>query len=165
MKQATSDITLQNNTQGKNSDVEILDITYFHSLYLKNFRKFAVDLKLYKKVVKTYLKIYFTELYMNKVAKYFFLGGQAKLVLGTAVVFNKATNSVINKNINIFWYNRPSKKMWFMVTIKKMKGSSSALSKIENFFHTKYNKDLLPIFTKEQKKGKNNKTLYRCIPS
>ena len=50
-----------------------------------------------------------------------------------------------------------------MVKIKKQSGSTNMITKIESIFKKNNNTDLLPIFTEERKKGKINKTLYRCI--
>lgn len=50
-----------------------------------------------------------------------------------------------------------------MVKIKKQSGTGNMITKIEAIFKKNNNTDLLPIFTEERRKGKNNKTLYRCI--
>ena len=69
----------------------------------------------------------------------------------------------VNKAFGLFWTLRPSPKMYFMVKIKKLTGSTNIIPKIERLFNRNQDKDLLPIFTDEQKKSKRNKTLYRCI--
>ena len=50
-----------------------------------------------------------------------------------------------------------------MVKLKKLTGSTNMLPKIEALFNRNHNKDFLPIFTEEQRKGKKDKTLYKCI--
>lgn len=171
MKQEISDTTLQSNTQEKNSKLEVLNINHFHQKFLKEQQnENAISLKLFKKIVYEYLKIYFYELYFLRVTKYFFLGGKMKIVTYPTWVKKqrrgRSAEETLHRSerpLGLFWFLRPSRRMYFMVKLKKLTGSTNILPKIEQSFLQKFDKDLLPIFTNEQKKGRENKTLYRCI--
>lgn len=163
MKSQMQDITPQTNTQEKKSKIDRIGVEFFYNKFRKENRKDKITLSQFKIVIKTFLKVYFTEVYVTKKTYYFFLGGKMKLVLANTNLINKNTKKLINKSLQLFWYNRPSPKMWFMVKFTKLSGSNSALSKIERLFNQIHNKDLLTIFTKEQKRGKKQKTLFRCI--
>lgn len=177
----------QNITQGKNSKLLVLNISYFYSLFLKESKAypakdFTINKKIkgrvrrkptlqeYKKIIYEYLKTYFFELYINPIKTYFFLGGIMRIVVIPSWI-NKQKRGYSDKieyckadrAIGLFWTLRPSPKMFMMVKIKKLTGSTNIIPKIERLFNLNQDKDLLPIFTDEQKKGKLNKTLYRCI--
>lgn len=186
MKQEISKNQDQSN-QTKKSDLEILNIDYFFKLFLKEKKRYApslfsinkpvkkirprkITLKEYVLIVSTYLKIYFNELYLNRKTMYFFLGGFMKVVtsynwtkMQRRGYHKEKTLHIVDKPLILFWYMRPSTKMFYMVKLKKLTGKRNAIPKIEKVFLNNFNKDLLPIFTEEQKKGRINKTLYRCI--
>lgn len=181
MKQQTPEIIIQNSEQEKNSkEIETLYISDFYKTYIKERKKYIdfpskrkhkkVKILIFKKIIKEYLKIYFNDFYYYDKSIYFPFGGFLKKVLYPKWV-KKITKPNTNKSkyeyktsnsaIGLYWYLRPSKKMEFMVEIKKLTGNTNALPKIEaNFLKTK-SKDLIPIFTAERVKGKKHKTLYR----
>ena len=185
MKQETADIMLPNKTQEKNCDLKVINIDFFYKEFLKEKRKYApslfcvntttrkkrpqkVSFKLYKKIVLEYLKIYFFSFYMTQGASYFPLGGFLKKVTYPKWVRKmKRGNSTEqicggNKSIGLFWYLRPSQKMYYMVKLKKLTGKYNQLPKIERVYNLNYDKDLLPIFTEEAKRTKKHKNLYLC---
>lgn len=167
MKPETLDSTSQTKTQGKNSDLRVLSIKDFHKRFLYQERK-RIPLSVYKKIISEFLKIYFNELYFLKIPKYFFLGGQMKIVTyapwsNIQKVNNKITNVITDRALGLFWYLRASKRMYHMVKLKKLTGSNGMIYKIEQKFKKINDKDLLPIFTMERKRAQDNKTLYRCI--
>jgi hypothetical protein len=135
---------------------------------VKKKRKEAVPLKLFKKIILEYLKLYFFDFYMSHTSSYFPLGGFLKKVTYPKWVryMRKGTSekqiSGGDNAIGLFWYLRPSMKMYYMVQIKKLTGSSNRLPQIEKTYNNNFNKDLLPIFKPELKKAKENKTLYLC---
>lgn len=177
----------KNIIQQKNSDLEVLNINHFYNLFLKEKKSYApsffnIDKKIkrgnkrkptlqeYKKIIFQYLKIYFHELYLLRKTMYFFLGGFMKIATYPDFINNQRRGykkekeiCVGSKPLCLYWFMRPSKKMYYMTAIKKLTGSTNQIPKIEKIFNDNYDKDLLPTFTKEQKKGKLNKTLYRCI--
>lgn len=170
MKPETLDTTSQNSIQEKNCKLDVLNIDHFHKLYKKEKRKRSFPLKDFKLIISTFLKIYFYELYMDRVPKYFFLGGKMKIVIyekwAKKQRVGKSEEKVFVKSDNafgLFWYDRLTPKLFFMVKIIKRTGSRTFIPKIEKTFKANHDKDLLPIFTKEQKKGITNKTLFRCI--
>jgi len=187
MKQAIHKTQPNHTIQTEKSKIEILRVSYFYDLFLKEKKRYAPSLftidqkvkakrkrkptlKEFKQIIYQYLKIYFYELYMGRKAAYFFLGGFMKVVTTQSLAKyqlrgreRKKTLIVTNKPLGLFWFMKPTEKMHYMVILNKLTGSSNILPKIEKTFKQNYDKDLLPIFTNEQKKGKINKTLYRCI--
>lgn len=172
MKQETSDKTYPTKTQEKSSEIKVLSIKYFYNLFIKkrSSRKKKISFLDFRKIVTNYLSVYFHELYYKGGPLYFFFGGKMKLVtykswvkIQNRVNSNKPVLHRINKPIGLFWYLRPSMRLFFMVKIKKLTGKKNRLPKIEAIFNNNNDKDLLPIFTEEQKKGKIDKTLYKCI--
>lgn len=185
MKQEISE--KQTTSQQKNSDLEVLNIGHFYKKFLKEKksydpslfainkktkakRKRQVTLKEFRRIISTYLKIYFFELYLNRKTMYFFLGGFMKIVISKSWSrlqkrgFSKVqTLHNSDRAFLLYWYMRPTKKMYYMVKIKKLTGKHNVVPKIEKIFNDNYNKDLLPIFTEEEKKGRINQTLFRCI--
>ena len=171
MKHQTQDSTSQISTQEKNSK-EVLSIKHFYDIFneKRSPKKPRVSFRDFKNIVFSYLKTYFYELYLNNKPMYFFFGGNMKLVaylpwsdMQKRSNTNKPVLHRIGRSIGLFWYNRPSERLYYMVKIKKLTGSTNILPKIEAMFNNNNDKDLLPIFTEEQKKGKIDKTLYRCI--
>ena len=138
---------------------------------VKKIRKVPVPLNVYRKIVLEYLKVYFFDFYMTQKSVYFPLGGFLKKVRYPKWVRYMAKGkgpkqiSGGNNAIGLFWYVRPTMKMYHMVTIKKLTGSSNRLPIIEKIYNSNFNKDLLPIFSVELKKAKENKTLYICTPT
>lgn len=185
MKQEISEKTVQVITPEKKPKPQVLNIDYFYKLYEKEKKKYppsffcvnkptklirkkSVPLRLYKKIILQYLKIYFFDFYITTKYIYFPLGGFLKKVLYAKWVgtFQRGitgeTNSGSEGAIGLFWYMRASMKMAFMVKIKKLTGSSNRIPKIEAIFEQRLDKDLLPTFTTEIRKAQTNKTLYVC---
>lgn len=187
MKQEILEAMSQNITKEKNCNLLVLNINYFYNLFLKEKKKYSNSLFFtntktkikkrrspslleFKKIVYEYLKTYFFELYINPIKTYFFLGGFMRIVIISSWgrkqkrgYSDKLEYCRVDKAIGLFWFYRPSLKMHFMVALKKLTGSSNMIPKIEKIFKQNQDKDLLPTFTEELKKGKINKTLYRCI--
>ena len=160
MKPETKETTQQNTTQGKKYKSIKADYFYKKFCAQTKYRKNLVSFKLYKKIIQTFLKVYFGELYLFKKTSYFFLGGHMKLVLGKGSVWNNHLQTYITNHINLFWFDRLSAKTYYEVKCRKMAGSTSQIKKIERFYMKNYDKELLPIFTVEQEKGKRNKRLF-----
>lgn len=187
MKQETVEEIIQKQTREKSSDLEVLNINFFYKLFLKEKksydpslfcigkktrkkRKRKVTIKEYRKVIYTYLKIYFYELYLLKKPMYFFFGGFMKIVLYPTWKrlqkrgFNKKEElHESERAFGLFWYMRPTKRYHFMIKLVKLTGKTNMIPKIESVFTRAEDKDLLPIFGEEWERAKQNKTLYRCI--
>ena len=170
MKQEIKDLTFQKKTRGKK--YKTLSIKHFYDLFSKKrTRKLRpVSLFLFKKIIKNYLSVYFHELYLESKPMYFFLGGKMKITLLASwknyQVRGESKKKEMHQSdgaIGLFWYNKPSQRIQYMVKLKKLTGSTNMLPKIEALFNRNHNKDFLPIFTEEQRKGKKDKTLYKCI--
>jgi hypothetical protein len=165
--------------------IEVLKIDHFYKKFELEKRKYKpslfcvgsktkrkrlqkVDFATYKKIVKEFLKMYFFEFYTSSDSIYFPLGGMLKKVVYDKWVHfmskGKSEKRISggDKAIGLFWYMRPGQKMYYMVKLTKLTGSSNQLPKIERFYNQNYDKDLLPIFMPELKKAKKNKTLYLC---
>jgi len=169
------------------SKIEVLSVKYFFDMFQLEKRRYPpslfclgektrkkkpqpVPLSLYKKIILEYFKVYFYDFYMNESPIYFFLGGFLKKVIykkwARKMAKGKAEKKFSRSDgaIGLYWYMRASQKMFYMVKIKKLTGSSNRLPEIENLYKDNFNKDLLPIFSSEFKRGKLNKTLYICTP-
>lgn len=162
---------------------EVYNVSFFYNLYIKKAKKYPpiffektkkkrrkhVPFSLFKKIIKTYLTIYFEDFYKTNGSIYFPLGGFMKKVAykkwarymkrGSS---NKKELVGSNGSVGFFWYLRPSPRFMFLLKIKKLTGSTNRLPVIERKYKNRYNKDLLPIFEDEFKKALNNKTLYIC---
>lgn len=187
MKSQIQEITAQTSTQEKKSKKpeQRLGVKFFYEIFKSEKKSYAVsrfsNLKkgkkplpysLYRKIIKEYFNVYLNEFYYFNDAVYFPFGGLLKKVL-----YNKWTDEKIKPNTNrkekeyrhigntigFFWYLRPSKKMYYMVRIKKLKGSTSSLVKIEKNYLKSANKDIIPIFVEEIKKGTKHRNLFRNI--
>lgn len=179
---------MQNSTTQKSIKEEVLSVKHFFKLYEKEKRKYpsflfclngsikakkrkSVDFNLFKKIVKNYLTVYFYNFYMSKGSRYFPLGGFMKKVLydqwREPDDFRRrpdGTRMGSDGSIGLFWYMRPTRKIYYMTKLIKMAGSTSSLMKIENIYKNNNDKDLLPNFVSEIKKAQNNKTLVKCSP-
>lgn len=168
-----------------NSDTQSIGVDHFFDLFNKEKRRYPpsffciskpsklkrpkpIGHVLYKTIILEYLKIYFFNLYTNKGSMYFPLGGFLKKVVYPKWSRMQSRGSSkkqlceADKAIGLFWYLRPSVRMYYMVKIKKLTGSSNRLPKLESRFKNIINKDLIPIFKPELNKKKENKTLYIC---
>lgn len=175
------DIKAQTNTKVQ----EVFNVNHFHGLFEKEKRRYppsffntdkkprrkrkeGVSLKLFKKIILEYFKMYFFEFYMSQKAIYFPLGGFMKKVLydkWTAFMPKGKTEKRLVQSdgaIGLFWYRRPSRKMQYMVYLRKQQGSTNRITKMERVYKENFNKDLLPIFDSELKKHYHNNTLYLC---
>jgi hypothetical protein len=133
----------------------------------KLIREKEVPEKLFKKIILEYLKMYFFQFYNEQKSIYFPLGGFMKKVRypkWNAWMPKGKGKKQLSKNeaIGLFWYQRASKKMQYMVCLRKLTGSSNRIPKIEEFYKNNFNIDLLPIFNTEMKRQFKNKTLYLC---
>jgi hypothetical protein len=182
MKQETLETTSQNQIQEKNCSTRVLGINHFYKLYLKenvhrdnslffinekikSKKKRVATFKEYKKVVRCYLEIYFYELYFLKIPSYFFLLGLLKVTVSSPWSAKNKKGGYFGSDgaLGLFWYLRPSERSYFMVKINKLTGKHNMLPKIEADFKKQHDKELLPTFTEERKKGLKTKTLFRCI--
>lgn len=160
---------MQNLTQEKKPDREVLSIDYFYERLTKK-KKRRISLNLYKKIISCYLDVYFKDLYFSSGnLLYFPLGGYMKKVAYSKWVYKMKRGSQgiqhckSDQAIGLFWFLRPSKKMYWMTKLKKLTGIYSKLAKLDKLYSQNNDKDLLPIFTTEVKKGNRTKTLYKCI--
>jgi hypothetical protein len=168
-----------------NKDTQSIGVDHFFDMFSKEKRRYPpsffciskpsklkrkkpIDHILYRKIILEYLKLYFFDFYLKKGALYFPLGGFLKKVLYPkwsrfqARGSSKKQISGTEGSIGLFWYMRPSSRMYYMVKIKKLTGSSNRLPKLESRFKNIINKDLIPIFKPELSRKKENKTLYIC---
>lgn len=186
MKPQTTEITSLKKTQEKNSKPEVLNISYFYNLFAKEKKRYApslfhldkkikakrpeiVSLRIYKKIILEFLKIYFYEFYWKNGPSYFFLGGLVKKVLtkkwSRKQKLRNSEKTIVRRTdgaIQFFWYMRPSIKFFHMVKLTKLTGKTNQLPVIEQQYLKIHDKNLLPIFGEERKNAKTNKYLYRC---
>ena len=135
----------------KNSRREIINTTDIYNSFIEekkgNFKPHLLDLncknkrlpkkqitrKLFALIVLQYLKIYFNDLLFNNKDSYFFLGGRMKAALLDKRVRVKSEHMTMDSfkdNLSLVWYLRPSRRDYYIVSLKKARGS---LTLIKNF--------------------------------
>lgn len=167
------------------SDLEVIGMNYFFERFEKEKRKYPpsffctdkkvkakrrvpVGKRLFRKIVIEYLKLYFYDLYMGTKSMYFPLGGFMKKVRYKSWVNYQSRGTkpkeLIRSDgaIGLFWYMRPTARLYFMVQIKKLTGSTNRIPKIEKIFLDNFNRDNLPTFIDELRKAEKSKNLYLC---
>jgi hypothetical protein len=130
------------------NDNEVIRFKYFYDLFLKRKRLYPssyfmfvtktrkkqlpLEKKLFKKIISTYLDIYFNEFYFEEKPKYFMLSGELDKALGarTAINSKKGIFREIN-SIGWVWYLRPSIPFVSNIRLIKLKGSTSRVGKLE----------------------------------
>lgn len=129
-------------------DDEVIRLDYFYKLFVKRKRlyptsyflfptftkkqKLPLEKSLFKKIVSTYLDIYFNEFYFQKKPKYFILSGELDKALGARKIINAKKG--IFKELNSVcwvWYLRPSIPFNSNIRLIKLKGSNSRVGKLD----------------------------------
>jgi hypothetical protein len=167
MKQETVETIQANSKREKKSNLEVFSIGHFYNLQTQKQKK-EVSLKLYKKIIITFFQIYFNELYFKESGIYFPFGGYLKKVLYASWHDKIKKKQPANKkkvhgsdgSIGFMWYLRPSMKMQYLVSINKLTGSTNRIPQIESNYLKNNNKDLLPIFTEEFSRMRDDQILY-----
>lgn len=171
MKSETEDKIPQSSTQENKDKIKVYKSADFYGMYIESVpKKFYVSITVYRKIIKTFLTIYFWEAYFKNFPIYFPFGGRLKIVTykswtryqkhgGSKV--KKITESI--KALGLFWHLIPSMRLHYMVKIKKLTGSTNMIPKIEAAYTQTNDKDLLPIFIDEKNIQFKDKTLYKCI--
>lgn len=124
----------------------------------------------FKFIIKTYLTIYFKELFFDLKPKAFFFGGYLKIVryqnwsriLKDGNTKKEKIHSG-NDSLGLMWYLRPTKRFNHKFKIKKLTGSSNILPKIEKMCKRQNDIDNIPIFKTENKRLTKSKQLYRYV--
>lgn len=135
-------------TKEQYKDDEVLRLDYFHNLFVERKRIYPVSyflfatytrkkhIKLHKtlfrKIISTYLNVYFNEFYYSNKPKYFMLSGVLDKVKGSSIIINSKKGIFKESNsIGWIWYLRPSVSFVSNVRLIKLKGSTSRLNKLE----------------------------------
>lgn len=187
MKQQKEEKISQKKTQEKKfkKPIRVVNIKYFFEKLKNENRRFAcsrfsikkkgtmiVSFNIYKKIVKTYLKIYCYEFFFSREPLYFFLGGKVKKVIypswkivGKKAYSKESNVKIQNKNnsIGFFWFKRPSKRMYHMLKLLKARGKTNSITLIEKEMKPRLNLDIIPIFTKEIKRIRKSENLFNDI--
>ena len=123
-----------------------------------------VSLAVYKQIVNEYFDIYFKEIYHNNEKSYFLYTGTMEKILYSEKIM-KHTNAdgtptlrKAGQTVGIMWYERPSVLFHFGVKIKKI--SSGRLSKIEKFFKSTTDINLIANFEKVYKQQFRNRNIF-----
>lgn len=130
---------------------------------ISKFKKHQkIDFKKYKSIIKKYFTIYFYEVYFLNFDIYFFLGGKiTKTRCGNKIASQKTKDGkliTINPSVGLLWYNRPSSRWWFSLSIKKQAGSTNMLPLIEKEWKAENDVGMLPHYGKKiQEIRKENK--------
>lgn len=147
---------------------------FYHKFNLSGFNYFKdlgtneksrkVNKVLYRKILVNYFKNYFYEVFFLNKPMYFFLGGLMRLCrFGNKVVTikNKKALDHMLHNVGLFWYNRPSQRFLFSMKLKKQKGSTNRMSKLEAEWKAENEITFLPLFLKLKKQHFQNKTYFQ----
>lgn len=142
----------------------------YPSLFSFNKKTRKVNFVEFKLIVKTFLTIYFKELYFLKKPKPFFFGGYLKLVIYNKWIHkqkvpykNEYKHSQNNNAVGLFWYLRPSRYFYKRLKLIKLTGKYNALPKIEKTIKQNEDIDNIPIFINEKRRLKKEKQLYRYV--
>lgn len=165
----------------KSSEYDKISVSYFYKLYeKKNIRhrvntydkesnrngRRIIPAILFRKIIYTYLKLFFFEFYSMNAPSYFPWGGYIKKVASNKAVRDTNRNGnkkriVKNRTISWFWFLRPNMRMGYMIKLTKMTGSTNIIPKIEAWYRTNFDIDKLPTFNEERIKKKRNKTIIK----
>jgi len=162
-------------TKEKSKDDEIITTNDFYNLFLERKKLYPttwflfptftrkknlpLDKKLFRKLIKTYLNIYFNEFYANDVPKYFPLSGELKKAKGFPINFKKSTFIETN-SICWIWYLRPSLSFFSNVKLIKLKGSSSRVGKLDKEYQKNKDVSLLKTVSNELKELITNDKIF-----
>lgn len=106
-----------------------------HFPSLSKFKKHQkVSKSLYRKIISSYLRIYFYEAYFIDRKIYFFFGGYLfKVRCGNWIKPSSRDKKyeIANHAIGLFWSERPCPRFWFSIKIRKLKGKANIIPKIE----------------------------------
>lgn len=185
MRLETEEITQVNIKMHKSSDKQTLGIKDFYQTFEKRNKKYppgyfavnsktkakrkkGVPLLIFRKIIKQYLKIYFYDFYNSKLPMYFPLGGWIKKVLLNPFINKQKRSNQENVlcrsdgTIAWFWFQRPSQKIFYLVDIHKLTGSTNQIPKLEAQWLATNDKDILPIFTDETRKFRHKNMFFIC---
>lgn len=154
----------------------VLGLKYFYNLFAKSKRyfptfyfmfpiktrkkKLLVEWNLYRKIIETYLDIYFNEFYYFKSPKYFLLSGNLMKVKSKSFFKNKTGNHQ-GRNVIWIWYNRPSFAYFSNIRILKLKGSSSKVGRLDRNYKIDNDVELLESYHSALQKMKEPNKFFK----
>jgi len=164
--------------KAKSNNKKTIGINYFYELFLKRKRLFPVsyfffplktrkkkiplEKKLFKKIVKTYLNIYFNEFYYEDTPKYFMLSGMIKKTKGTKSIIRKKNKPATEFNsVCWVWFFRPSITYFSNVRILKLRGTSGKLIKLDSDYKLRKDIHLLEKTNVVIRELKENNKMYK----
>lgn len=116
----------------------LFDVVYFFFPINTRKKKIAISRPLHKKIISTYLDIYFNEFYYQKRPKYFMLSGRLMKAKSIKHIVHLENGTFKESNgISWIWFNRPSEAFHSNVKMVKMKGSTSRVGRLDK----KYKED------------------------
>ncbi len=147
----------------------VYNIAYFYGKFLQKYRyldslegKRKKDKKLtyrqYRLIVKTYLKIYFYEVFYIDRPLYFCLTGKLMRVRTTAFTMN---NTKLSPSITVIWYLKYLQTLDYLCTIKLMNGSTSLIAKIRKQWKNENDLGMLPMISVKKKEFKDKNLMYQ----
>ena len=155
----------------------VLGIAYFHELFAKRKhlfpalyffypietfnKKVEVPRLLHKKIVTTYLDIYFNELYHQNIPKYFPLSGKLQKAKGKAVYRQKNNVMRFGRGIIWLWYYRPSVAYISNIVLKKSNACKDKTYRLEQRFRIEHDVELLPHSVKLSKELLQTNKLFK----
>lgn len=121
-------------------------------------RKEVMSFLLYKKIIITYLDVYFKDLYFSKLKSYFFLTGSLTLLISPPA-FHKHLGKMKPESITLYWAERPNYLFNSMVKFNKLSGSTNRFPKLDKLFFNIFDRDKIKT-GKDNKSPVKNKQIY-----
>ena len=133
----------------------------------KKVNPIKIEERLFRKIILTYLKFYFFDLYNTYNPIYFPLTGKIRKVAYSKWI-NKQRKGTSDKvqvskaiqPIGLFWYLRPTDRFLYKAILHKVTGNTARLTKLDKEFVRNQNYDLLPIFITKYYECLKQKTLH-----
>ena len=158
---------------------ESLRLNYFYGLFLKRKKlfptsyfmfpvftrkkKIPLEKTLYKKIINTYLDIYFNEFYFADVPKYFMLSGMLMKVKGSRFIINKKKGSLHqDRSIGWVWYLRPSLAYISNIRLIKLKGGTGKVNKLDATYKKNKDVEMLSSTNRFREQLMNDNKLYKA---
>jgi len=123
-------------------------------------KKIRISKTLYRRIIGSYFKNYFSDFYSHKKVQYFPLSGKLYKVKGN-LFYSKGKERVISESINWIWFLRPAMNYMSNIKITKTKGSNSLLGKLERKFRENFDVQGLRVTRALLVQLINNDKLYK----
>ena len=131
------------------------------SLKKRGKSKEKISFKIYYKIIKTFMFIYFNELYFAKKSDmYFFFGGRLTLSLHLPRI-NRMNGKITRHKPILFWYERPWPAFWKYLKLRKSTSKPNIILKLDERYIKNRDPLLLTPTNKLYQQFKKEGKLYK----